>query len=119
MVNKTSIPILYKGVLYPSITHAAKAAKVSYTTMYHHLENGTIDDAGKGISHWSKRPTCVDGVWYPSSRLAANCEGISPSYLSSKSNRLGRNKHIKFMISNHKIEMLPQGSKMPNQGKNE
>lgn len=47
-------PVRIRGVVYPSVRAAAEAMGVTTRTIYSHLDNGTIDNAGIGSGHGPK-----------------------------------------------------------------
>ena len=63
---------------FPSIAKCAEYFGVAYTTVYHHMENGTLDQINaSGRPKNNCHPITIDGVRYPSRTAAMRTLGYS------------------------------------------
>lgn len=75
MVNH-SVPVMVRGVLYPSIRATAAALGVEPGTVSNALARGEADNIGLGRNCWRVTPIRVNGVRYESFTLAAKAIGL-------------------------------------------
>lgn len=59
------------GRKFPSMNAAARHLGICASTLYHHIENGTLDKVGKVKGPKNNcRPVEVNGRWFPSKTVA-------------------------------------------------
>lgn len=72
-----------RGVVYPSISEAARQLDVNISTVFAALNNGTLETCGLKDRHAGY----LDGVWYLSKSAAARELGISQPALVNRIKR--------------------------------
>lgn len=72
-----AVPVIVRGVLYPSQSAAARALDIPQSTIFALLERGNLDGAGLGRNHDRKEPITADGTPHNSIAEAARANGHS------------------------------------------
>lgn len=80
---RRGVPTEIRGVIYPSISEAARQLGVNISTVFKALNNGTLETCGLKNQHAGY----LDGVWYLSKSAAAREIGISQPALVKRIER--------------------------------
>lgn len=113
MPRKATLPVRVRGVTYANAYEAAKALKVSVTTVYSALATSTTDTLGLGRGNHSnhqppRRHPVKVGPWvFASKRAAAKWLGISTSWFAD----LDRNQEAQQHVTAAALRRLESGER--------
>lgn len=65
-IHPHSVPTVIRGVLYPSMSAAARDLGVTLAAVQGAMERGTLDNVGVGTNTLRKKPVICNGVYYES-----------------------------------------------------
>lgn len=84
-------PVMIRGVAYKSCKEAAQELSISPKTIHKAIRQGNLDTVGLGrmARPWgpAAKPIRIQGVEYPSRKIAAEVLGLSQTALASRISR--------------------------------
>lgn len=78
---RTGVRVPIRGVLYPSVSEAARQLGVCFATVFGAMERGTLDNCG---TRRDKLAGYLDGTYYPSKVAAARAMGVAPQVIYNR-----------------------------------